>query len=154
MFVLQLPSNPCPNKYSRLPQRQHGLRIVALSDDYLNPTQDVFSWRLEGGNRVEAPAMVKLGGTYYLFASMMTGWDSNDNQYTTATNLRGPWSPWRKFADSGSNVSLLSSILSASLTLSNILPTDLQLPNHLHPENQREQRHLHGRPLGQGQPDG
>ncbi|KAL2267908.1 hypothetical protein VTJ83DRAFT_5185 [Remersonia thermophila] len=83
--------------------RKHGLRIVALSDDYLNPTQDIFSWRLEGGNRVEAPAMVKLGNTYFLFASMMTGWDSNDNQYTTATSLRGPWAPWRKFADSGTN---------------------------------------------------
>jgi hypothetical protein len=54
-------------------QRRHGLRIVALSDDFLEPTTDVYSWPLEGGNRVEAPAMVKLGNTYFLFASMMTG---------------------------------------------------------------------------------
>ncbi|KAK4202077.1 glycosyl hydrolase [Triangularia verruculosa] len=82
--------------------RQHGLRIVALSDDYLNPTTDVFSWRLEGGNRVEAPAMIKLGRTYFMFASMMTGWDSNENQYTTSTSLTGGWSAWKKFADNGS----------------------------------------------------
>ncbi|KAK4121514.1 carbohydrate-binding module family 35 protein [Parathielavia appendiculata] len=82
--------------------RKYGLRIVALSDDFLNPTTDVYSWRLEGGNRVEAPAMVKLGGTYFLFASMMTGWDANENQYTTSTSLTGGWSSWKKFADSGS----------------------------------------------------
>lgn len=86
-------------------QREYGLRIVALSDDYLSPTTDVFSWRLEGGNRVEAPAMLKLGKTYYMFASMMTGWDSNDNQYTTSTSLSSGWSGWQKFADRGSNVS-------------------------------------------------
>jgi hypothetical protein len=54
-------------------QRRHGLRIVALSDDFLEPTTDVYSWPLEGGNRVEAPAMIKLGNTYFMFASMMTG---------------------------------------------------------------------------------
>ncbi|KAK4097864.1 carbohydrate-binding module family 35 protein [Parathielavia hyrcaniae] len=82
--------------------RNHGLRIVALSYDYLNPTTDVYSWPLQGGNRVEAPAMVKLGGTYFMFASMMTGWNANENQYTTSTSLHGGWSSWRKFADSGS----------------------------------------------------
>ncbi|KAH6857091.1 glycosyl hydrolase [Chaetomium sp. MPI-CAGE-AT-0009] len=81
--------------------RNYGLRIVALSDDFLTPTTDVFSWKLEGGNRVEAPAMVKLGNTYFMFASMMTGWDANENQYTTSTNLRSGWSAWKKFADSG-----------------------------------------------------
>ncbi|KAK0648721.1 glycosyl hydrolase [Cercophora newfieldiana] len=82
--------------------RKHGLRIVALSDDFTSPTTDVFSWKLEGGNRVEAPAMIKLGRTYFMFASMMTGWDSNENQYTTSTSLSGGWSSWKKFADSGS----------------------------------------------------
>lgn len=48
--------------------------------------------------------MVKLGNTYFLFASMMTGWDANENQYTTSTSLRSGWSSWRKFADSGSKV--------------------------------------------------
>lgn len=48
--------------------------------------------------------MVKLGNTYFMFASMMTGWDANENQYTTSTNLRSGWSGWKKFADSGSKV--------------------------------------------------
>lgn len=87
---------------------------MALSDDFTEPTTDVFSWQLEGGNRVEAPAMVKLGSTYYLFASMMTGWDANDNQYTTSTSLSGGWASWKKFADSGTNVCSL--LFSGNLT--------------------------------------
>ncbi len=49
--------------------------------------------------------MIKLGNTYFMFASMMTGWDANDNQYTTSTSLSSGWSAWKKFADSGSKVS-------------------------------------------------
>ena len=29
--------------------------------------------------------------------------DTNDNMYSTATNLSGPWSEWATFADEGSN---------------------------------------------------
>jgi hypothetical protein len=53
--------------------------------------------------------MVKLGKTYFMFTSMMTGWDANENQYTTSTNLRSGWSAWKKFADSGSKVSCAAS---------------------------------------------
>lgn len=38
-----------------------------------------------------------------MFASQLTGWNPNDNYYATATSLSGPWSAWKKFADSGSN---------------------------------------------------
>lgn len=38
-----------------------------------------------------------------MFASQLTGWNPNDNYYSTATSLSGPWSSWKKFADSGSN---------------------------------------------------
>jgi hypothetical protein len=40
-------------------------------------------------------------GTYYLFGSHLTGWSTNDNEYTTATSLAGPWSPWKTFAPAG-----------------------------------------------------
>jgi len=94
-----------PQANTKTIQRQYGLRIVALSDDFLSPTTDVYGWKLDGGSRVEAPAMVKLGKTYFMFASMMTGWDANENQYTTSTSLSSGWSGWKKFADSGSKVS-------------------------------------------------
>lgn len=38
-----------------------------------------------------------------MFGSHLTGWNPNDNVYSTATSLSGPWSAWKTFADSGSN---------------------------------------------------
>lgn len=37
-----------------------------------------------------------------MFGSTLSGWDPNDNKYSTATNIAGPWSAWKTFADSGS----------------------------------------------------
>src|SRR3569833_199325 len=104
MSVQPLSPMPSPNSNTEAQQRQYGLRIVALSDDYLTPTENVYGWKLDGGSRVEAPAMLKLGKTYFMLASMMTGWDANDNQYTTSTSLSSGWSGCKKFAEKGSNV--------------------------------------------------
>ncbi|MEV6008860.1 RICIN domain-containing protein [Streptomyces sp. NPDC051976] len=78
--------------------RASGLRIDRLSDDYLSVTSAVAL--LPGA---EAPAMVKTGGRYYLLGSQMTGWATNDNMYSTATSLSGPWSAFRDFAAPGTN---------------------------------------------------
>jgi hypothetical protein len=53
--------------------------------------------------KYESPAVIKKNGVYFMFASQLTGWNPNDNYYATATSLSGPWSSWKKFADSGSN---------------------------------------------------
>lgn len=74
------------------------LQIYQLSADFLSVTALVQTL-----NQYEAPAMVKIGGTYYLFGSHLTGWSTNDNQYTTATSIAGPWSSFRSFAPSGTN---------------------------------------------------
>jgi hypothetical protein len=51
---------------------------------------------------LESPAMVKVGGRYFLFASHLTGWATNDNVYATAGSLSGPWSGFTTFAPAGS----------------------------------------------------
>ncbi|KAH7560268.1 galactan 1,3-beta-galactosidase [Bipolaris maydis] len=79
--------------------RANGLRINALSDDYLNVTTNVYKW----AEKYESPAVIKSNGVYFMFASQLTGWNPNDNYYSTSTSLSGPWSAWKKFADSGSN---------------------------------------------------
>ncbi|HEV3172945.1 MAG TPA: RICIN domain-containing protein [Actinocrinis sp.] len=78
--------------------RAHGLRIDALSSDYLSVTSAVAVLP-----DYEAPAMVKVAGRYFLFGSHLSGWASNDNQYATATSLAGPWSGWQDFAPAGTN---------------------------------------------------
>ncbi|KAI0009914.1 galactan 1,3-beta-galactosidase [Xylariaceae sp. FL0662B] len=79
--------------------RENGLRIDALSDDYLNVTEAVYLWETS----IEAPAVLKRGATYFMFGSRLTGWDANDNVYSTASAPSGPWSDWATFADPGSN---------------------------------------------------
>jgi Ricin-type beta-trefoil lectin domain/Glycosyl hydrolases family 43 len=74
------------------------LQIYRLSADFLSVSALVNTL-----NQYEAPAMVKVGSTYYLFGSHLTGWSTNDNQYTTATSITGTWSAWRSFAPSGTN---------------------------------------------------
>ena len=74
------------------------LQIYQLSADFLSVVALVKTL-----NQYESPAMVKIGGTYYLFGSHLTGWSTNDNQYTTATSITGTWSSWRSFAPSGTN---------------------------------------------------
>ena len=78
--------------------RAHGLRIDQLSADYLSVTRAVAVLP-----DYEAPAMVKAGNRYYLLASHLTGWNTNDNQYATATSLAGPWSGWSDFAPADTN---------------------------------------------------
>jgi hypothetical protein len=79
--------------------RANGLRIDKLSADYLSVASAV---TVLTPNH-EAPAMFKSNGRYYLFGSFLTGWSTNNNQYTTATSLAGPWSSWSYFAPPGSN---------------------------------------------------
>ncbi|OSS54079.1 hypothetical protein B5807_01683 [Epicoccum nigrum] len=79
--------------------RENGLRINALSSDYLSVTSNVYTF----AEKYESPAVIKKNGVYFMFASQLTGWNPNDNYYSTATSLSGPWSGWKKFADSGSN---------------------------------------------------
>ncbi|MER6125475.1 RICIN domain-containing protein [Streptomyces sp. NPDC001795] len=83
--------------------RNNGLRIDKLSADYLSVDSAVAVLGGSGSNSVEAPAMVKVGGTYYVFGSHLTGWSLNDNIYATATSLSGPWSAFRNFAAPGTH---------------------------------------------------
>lgn len=71
----------------------NGLRIDALTDDYLNVSSAVYVF-----DDYEAPAMVKKDGYYFLFASHLSGWDPNDNVYTYSTSLSSGWADWATFA--------------------------------------------------------
>ncbi|OCL10896.1 carbohydrate-binding module family 35 protein [Glonium stellatum] len=78
--------------------RANGLRIDLLSSDYLSVVSTTHLFP----DHIEAPAIIKKSGVYFMFGSHLTGWDPNDNVYATATSLSGPWSAWKTFADVGS----------------------------------------------------
>jgi hypothetical protein len=75
-----------------------GLRIYRLSADYLSVSSAVAQFQ-----DLEAPAIVKAGGRYYLLASHLTGWGTNDNVYASATSLSGPWTGFSDVAQPGTN---------------------------------------------------
>jgi hypothetical protein len=79
-------------------QRKHGLRINLLTDDYLDIEREVHLFDVN----YESPAMLKRNGVYFVFASNLTGWYPNDNKYTYAESLSGPWSEWQNFAPANS----------------------------------------------------
>ncbi|QRV84826.1 glycoside hydrolase family 43 protein [Ceratobasidium sp. AG-Ba] len=78
-------------------KRANGLRINKLSSDYLSVVSNVYTW----SQKYEAPAVFKSNGVYFMLASQLTGWDTNDNMYSTSTSLSGPWSSWKTFAPAG-----------------------------------------------------
>ncbi|KAG8867219.1 hypothetical protein FRC20_006306 [Serendipita sp. 405] len=77
--------------------RQSGLRIIKLTSDFKDVAQDTYLFP----SHYEAPAMIKVNGRYFMFASLLTGWDTNDNKFTTSTSLTSGWSSWANFAPSG-----------------------------------------------------
>ncbi|CAK7201907.1 hypothetical protein SEUCBS139899_004622 [Sporothrix eucalyptigena] len=78
--------------------RANGLRIMRLSDDYLQVAASTYLWK----DHVEAPALVKIKGRYYMFGSHLSGWDPNDNIVSSSTSLTSGWTAWATFADKGS----------------------------------------------------
>ncbi len=83
--------------------RANGLRIDKLSSDYLS----VVSAGSSNGGSValfadyEAPAMVKANGRYYILASHLTGWATNDDVYASSTSLASGWTSFANFAPVG-----------------------------------------------------
>jgi hypothetical protein len=63
--------------------------ISLLSDDWLSHTGR-FS-RIFPGQSLEAYAVFKRGGKYYLLASECSGWDPNPTHAATADSIWGPW---------------------------------------------------------------
>ncbi len=73
------------------------MHISLLSDDYLS-TSGKFV-RVFEGRYMEAPAVFKLAGKYYLIASGCTGWAPNAARSAVADSIFGPWTelgnPWQ-----------------------------------------------------------
>ncbi|MFD4959471.1 family 43 glycosylhydrolase [Microbacterium sp. NPDC058389] len=83
--------------------RDHGLHIYRLRDDHLGVESVVATLRQQANPVIgyESPTMVRHDGRYYLFGSDLTGWGMNDNMYTSAPALEGPWEDWAPIAPVG-----------------------------------------------------
>lgn len=65
------------------------LGLFRLSDDYHEAVEhtQLFAWQSR-----EAPAIVRLGDTYFMFSSACSGWDPNQCKLAYTTNLKTGWS--------------------------------------------------------------
>ncbi len=70
-----------------------------LTADYLDVQQGSTGTNIFPGQSREAPAMVKIGNTYYAITSGSTGWAPNQGGYSTATSITGPWSAQSNIGD-------------------------------------------------------
>ncbi len=69
-------------------ENQH-LGLFRLSDDYLNVVEHT---QLFSSQQREAPAVVKINGTYFMLFSACSGWDPNQTSYSYSKSLTGGWS--------------------------------------------------------------
>ncbi len=65
------------------------MHVSQLSDDYLRPAGKYA--RIFIGESVEAPAVFKHNGKYYVLGSGCTGWDPNPARLAVADSIFGPW---------------------------------------------------------------
>ena len=65
------------------------LHVSLLTDDYLKPSGRFV--RVFEGRSMEAPAVFKHAGRYYLMASDCTGWAPNAARSAVADSIWGPW---------------------------------------------------------------
>ncbi|MEO3755374.1 RICIN domain-containing protein [Streptomyces sp. B6B3] len=79
-------------------RENYDLHIYRLTDDYTDVEALVANpW--PSGHR-EAPALFKRNGVYFMLTSGATGWDPNQQQYATSTNLATGWSAMTNIGDS------------------------------------------------------
>lgn len=89
------------NAYLLSANYDNGIIVYLMSADYLSPASIVDPKSTWGD--YEAPAMFKANGYYFILMSHQTGWSSNDDVYSYATSISGPWSAPVDFAASGTD---------------------------------------------------
>lgn len=89
------------------------LKIFELTPDFRDVEKLVYEFPVEKEHieQKEAPGIVKIGDTYVLFASGTMGWEPNQQQYSTAPAMTGPWSPWKNIGDETAYDSQTASII-------------------------------------------
>ena len=90
-------------------ENQH-LTLFELSTDYLTPVKSTrlstFDWKAR-----EAPAIVRVGNTYFLISSLCTGWDPNQATISYSTSLTSGWSSMVNIGNSSTFDTQAASIL-------------------------------------------
>ncbi len=88
-------------------ENQH-LGLFRLSDDYHQPVEHT---QLFPYQRREAPAIVRVGDTYFMFNSACSGWKPNQCKVSHTTDLRSGWTPLEDIGDATAYRTQVAAIL-------------------------------------------
>lgn len=75
----------------------YDLHVYRLTSDFTNVASLVRRWV---GDHREAPALFKRNGVYFMVTSGATGWNPNQQKYSSATSITGSWGAWQNVGDS------------------------------------------------------
>ncbi|HYP77349.1 MAG TPA: discoidin domain-containing protein [Polyangiaceae bacterium] len=71
--------------------------LYELTDDYTDMKSQIST--LWPGSYREAPAIMKAKGHYFIVNSTATNWDPNQQKFSSATSMKGPWSALSNLGD-------------------------------------------------------
>ena len=73
------------------------LKIFKLSSDFRDVEELLYEFPIESDKkqRREGPALTKFNDKYILLSSGTSGWGKNQQKYSTADSMSGPWSEWK-----------------------------------------------------------
>jgi hypothetical protein len=89
------------NAYLLSANYDNGIIVYMMNSAYTAPVSIVDGVSTWGD--YEAPAMFRANGYYFMIMSHQTGWSSNDDVYSYATSISGPWSTPVDFANAGTH---------------------------------------------------
>ncbi|MGF1758243.1 family 43 glycosylhydrolase [Photobacterium sagamiensis] len=77
------------------------LKVFKLTPDFRDVEEFLYDFPVEVDkkSRREGPALMKTGDTYVLLSSGTTSWNTNQQKYSTAPSMSGPWSEWKNIGD-------------------------------------------------------
>jgi hypothetical protein len=84
------------------------LHVYRLTNDYTQVAALVQSWP---GDVREAPALFKRNGVYFMVTSGATYWNPNQQKYSSASSITGPWSSWQNVGDASGFSSQTTAVL-------------------------------------------
>lgn len=90
-------------------RNNNDIGLFRLSDDYLSVEEHTVLFRGQGR---EAPAVVRVGDTYFMISSACTGWDPNQAKISYSKSLTSGWSSQQNIGGSISYDTQAASILS------------------------------------------
>ncbi|MGF1758255.1 family 43 glycosylhydrolase [Photobacterium sagamiensis] len=82
-------------------KKKRHIKIFKLTPDFRDLEKLVYEFPVETNRKEnrEGPGVFKMGDKYVMFSSGTMGWKPNQQRYSMAPSMEGPWSEWKDIGD-------------------------------------------------------